>query len=61
MSHVDGGSATLFQADLTGCFMRGPGVPQFSRGRVPVQDLLGEPGKGFRQVRGRRFAWRWHS
>lgn len=67
MARMEDGSATMFLADmdqpgitierqmdaLDSCFTGGHGVVRFEGLRVPVADVLGEPGKGLRyaQVR----------
>ena len=65
MARMDDGSATMFltEMDRTGitlernmeamdrCFTGGHGVLNFKNVRVPVQDVLGEVGKGH------RFGW----
>ncbi len=67
MARMDDGSASMFLADMgepgirvvrqmgamDACFTGGHGVVEFSNLRVPVTDVLGEIGKGFRyaQVR----------
>src|SRR5690606_39249322 len=67
MARMEDGSATMFLADmdqpgitierqmdaLDSCFTGGHGVVRFEGLRVPVEDVLGEPGKGLRyaQVR----------
>lgn len=67
MARMEDGSATMFLADMDRpgirlvrnleamdrCFVGGHGVLQFDNLRIPVSDVLGEIGKGFRyaQVR----------
>jgi acyl-CoA dehydrogenase len=67
MANIEGVGATMFLADMDApgievermmgsldtCFPGGHGVVRFDGLRVPVEDILGEPGKGFKyaQVR----------
>ena len=64
MARLDDGSATMFLSDmnapgiellrnmdaLDSCFTGGHGVLQFTNLRIPANQILGEPGKGFKNA-----------